>query len=106
MANINSTFGNNKIKYSNDNGSARETIAFVDGMKSDDGLNDYIQATVAQNDDDKNGINLIFVLSSYRVIIELKKNWQLDLRNSKFNELIGLDAKLIKVLNTMLNYQI
>ena len=62
--NINSTYGN---------GSTWETIAFVDGMYSYDDLNDYIQLYVAQNDDDKNGINLIFVLSSYRVIIELKK---------------------------------
>ena len=38
-------------------------------MYSYDDLNDYIQAAVARNDDDKNGINLIFVLSSYRVII-------------------------------------
>ena len=71
--NINSTYGNNQIKYSNDNGSTWKTIAFVDGMCSYDDLNDYIQAAVAQNDDDNNGINFIFILSSYRVIIELKK---------------------------------
>ena len=94
--NINSTYGNNPIKYSNDNGSTWETIVVVDGMYSYDDFNDYIQAAVAQNDDDKNGINLIFVLSSYRVIMELKKNWQVDLRNSKFSELVGFDAKLIK----------
>ena len=30
-------------------------------------LNDYIQPALPQNDDDKEGINLIFVLSSYGV---------------------------------------
>ena len=39
---------------------------------------------------------MIFVLSSYRVIIELKKKWQIDLKYSKINELLGFDAKLIK----------
>ena len=75
--NINNTYGNNQIKYSNDNGSTWETISFIDGMYSYDDLNDYIQAAVAQNDDDKNGINLIFVLSSYRVIVELKNTGNL-----------------------------
>ena len=32
----------------------------------------------------------------YRVIEELKKNWQPQLRNSKFSDLIGFDAKIIK----------
>ena len=31
---INNTYGNNQIKYSNDNGSTWETISFVDGMYS------------------------------------------------------------------------
>ena len=52
--NINSTHGNNQIKYSNDNGSSWETIAFADGMYSYDDLNDYIQAAVAQNGADQN----------------------------------------------------
>ena len=67
---MSSTYGNSQIKYSNDNGSSWETIAFVDGMYSYDDLDDYIQAAVARDDDDKNGINLIFVFSTYRVIIE------------------------------------
>ena len=93
---INITYGNNQIKYSNDTGSTWETISFVDGMYSYDDLNDYIQSAVSQNGDDKEGINLIFVLSSYRVIVDLKKNWQLDLRNSKFSDLIGFDEIIIK----------
>ena len=40
--NINSTYRNNQIKYSNDNGLTWKTIAFVDGMYSYDDLNDYI----------------------------------------------------------------
>ena len=73
-----------------------ETISFVDGIYSYDDVNDYIQSAISHNGDDKEGINLIFVPSSYRVIVELKKNWQLDLRNSKFSDLIGFDEKNIK----------
>ena len=94
--NVNSTYGNNQIKYSNDNGSTWETISFVDGMYSYDDLNDYIQSALSQNGDDKERINLIFVLPSYRVIVEFKKNWQLDLRNSKFSDPIGFNEKIIK----------
>ena len=84
----------NQIKYSNDNGTTWETILFVDGMYSYDDINDYIQAAVLQNGDDKEGLSLTFVLSSYRVVTVLKKKFQLDFRNTK---LIGFDAKLIKI---------
>ena len=40
-------------------------------------------------------INILFVLSSFRVIIELDDNYQLDLRNSEFSNLLGFDAKLL-----------
>ena len=64
--NINSTYCNNHIKYSNDNGSTWETILVVDGMYSYDDINDYIQAAVLQNGDEKEGISLTFVL--YQVL--------------------------------------
>ena len=38
---------------------------------------------------DKYHINLTFVLSTHKILIEIKNNCQLDLRNSKFGELIG-----------------
>ena len=44
----------------------------------------------------KYGINLYFVLSTYRVLVELDENYQLDLRNLDFRKLIGFDSKLIK----------
>ena len=44
---------------------------------------------------DKYPVNILVVLSSYRVIIELDDDYQLDLRNTEFGNLIGFDAKLI-----------
>ena len=41
------------------------------------------------------GINLTFVQSSYKVVIQLDNNYQLDFRGSNFGELIGFDPNLI-----------
>lgn len=40
-------------------------------------------------------INLIFVLTSYRVVIEISNNFQLDLRNTNFGGLIGFEKKVV-----------
>ena len=45
------------------------------------------------------GINLTFVLSSYKVVIELDNNYQLDFRGSKFWELIWFEPKLFNHTN-------
>ena len=103
--NIRQLYGNNKIKYSYNKGTNWETITFTDGMYSYDDINDYIQKYMKDkghlikddDDDDKKeyGINLYFVLSTYRVLIELDENYRLDLRNSDFRKLIGFNSKII-----------
>ena len=106
--NIYDEYGNNKIKYSPDNGSNWKTINFVDGMYSYDDLNDYIHESIEKAGDkgDNFGISLTFVLSSYRVVIEISNNFQLDLRNSNFGDLIGLKKRLSTRQSTVQNYQI
>ena len=42
---------------------------------------------------DKYHINILFVLSSFRVVIEVDNNYQLDLRGTEFGNLIGFDKK-------------
>ena len=40
---------------------------------------------------------MIYINELYIILhVKLKKNWQLDLRNSKFSDLIGFDEKIIK----------
>ena len=96
--NINAEYGNNQIKYSPDNGSNWKTINFVDGMYSYDDLNDYIHESIEKGGD-KSGenfsISLTFVLSSHRIVIEISNDFQLDLRNSNFGDLIGFEKKII-----------
>ena len=104
--NIRQEYGNNQIKYSHNDGTNWETITFTDGMYSYDDLNYFIHEYMKKkghifkkDDDDENnneyGINIIFVLSTYRILVEIEENYQLDLRNSDFSKLIGFDSKLI-----------
>ena len=101
--NIRQSYGNNQIKYSHDKGTSRETITFVDGMYSYDDIDKYIKDYMKSKghiitgdaDEEKYGINLYFVLSTYRVLIELEDDYRIDLRNSNFRKLIGFNSKKI-----------
>ena len=103
--NIRSSYGNNKIKYTHD-GSTWNTITFIDGMYSYQDINNYIHQYMKQMGHFKTGgsrlgrpsgysINLTFILSTYRVLIELDGDYQLDLRGTDFGDLIGFEKKLV-----------
>ena len=85
---------NNTIKYSSDSGSTWEKIILQNGNYSYDDLNDVIKQTVENNDDDPKKIEILFINSQYKVLIGLGKNYQLNLRGSKFGELICFEEKL------------
>ena len=101
--NINAEYGNKTIKYSKDNGANWKTITFVDGMYSYDDISEYINKVITQNDDQPSnnrvGIKIYFVLTSYRVV-ELGNQWQLDIRNSNFGDLIGFEP----IISTTTSY--
>ena len=98
--NIRSDYDNNKIKYTHD-GTTRQTITFTDGMYSYSDINDYIHQYMAQKNHhstDSSGkkvysISLTFILSTYRVLISIDNNYQLDLRGTEFGDLIGFGKK-------------
>ncbi|CAH3116152.1 unnamed protein product, partial [Porites lobata] len=100
--NIRSDYGNNKIKYTHD-GTNWQTITFTDGMYSYSDINDYIHQYMSQkshHSTDSSGkktysINLTFILSTYRVLVSLDGDYQLDIRGTKFGDLIGFEKKLI-----------
>ena len=102
--NISDQYQNNQINYSPDGGNTWETVKFVDGMYTYSDLNDYLHQYMKKKGhlttDDKTGdkyhINLTFVLSTYKILIQIDNNYQLDLRNSKFGELIGFTEKIVK----------
>ena len=106
--NIRQSYRNNQIKYSHDKGVSWETITFVDGMYSYDDIDEYIKKYMRdkkhilntdtnEKDDSKieYGINMYFILSTYRVLVELHEDYRLDLTNLDFRKLIGFDSKII-----------
>ena len=102
--NISEQYQNNQIKYSPDGGISWQTVKFVDGMYTYSDLNDYLHQYMKKKGhlttDDKSGdkyhINLIIVLSTYKILIQIDNNYQLDVRNSKFRELIEFTEKIVK----------
>ena len=96
--NISEKFNNNKIKCSHDGGANWETITFVNGMYSYEDINNYIHEYMVEQthaEKDKYPINILFILSSYRVVIELDDDYQLDFRDTEFGDLLGFNKKII-----------
>ena len=55
----------------------------------------FVKKAEDNNGKDEYGINLYFILSTYRVLVELSNDYQLDLTNSNFGQLIGFNSKKI-----------
>ena len=100
--NIRSSYDNNTIKYTHD-GTTWQTITFTDGMYSYQDIEDFIHQymdkkshhTTDSKGAKKYSINLTFILSTYRILIELDGDYQLDLRGTDFGDLIGFEKKLV-----------
>ena len=98
--NISDQYKNNEMKYSPDGENSWEPVKFKDGMYTYSDLNDYLHQSMKKKGhvtkvkaEDKYHINLSFILSTYRILIQVDNNYQLDVRNSKFGELIGFTGK-------------
>jgi len=98
--NINDHYGNKAIKYSKGGGTSWKNIDFVDGMYNYDDLSEYINDVITDNGDQPNNnglsIKIFFVLSSYRVVVELGNQRRLDIRNSSFGDLIGFEPQILR----------
>ena len=94
--NISKFYKSNTIKYSPDSGSTWEKIIFQDGNYSYDDLNAITTETLDNNGDDPKKIEISFINSQYKVLIGLSAGYQLDLKGSKFGELIGFEEKIVE----------
>ena len=66
-------------------------------MYSYEDINDYIHQYMIREKHttkDKYPLNLQFILSSFKVVIELDDDYQIDLRGGEFGNLIGFDEKI------------
>ena len=72
-------------------------------MYSYSDINDYIHQYMVQkshHSTDSKGqktysINVIFILSTYRILITIDGSYQLDVRGTDFGDLIGFEEKLV-----------
>ena len=62
--------------------------------------------TTNSNGQKVSSINLTFILSTYRVLISIDGDHQLDLRGTELGDLIGVEKKLITKTEYGKNYQI
>ena len=101
--NVNAGYNNQLIKYSSDNGSTFKNITLPAGVWNYTDFNKYIKniTKVSNKKDgdkkvgDRYPITLEFDDTTFRVTVTLAENYQLDLRASNFNELIGFDKKIL-----------
>ena len=91
--NVNAGYKNQLIKYSSDNGSTFKNITFPAGVWNYTDFNTHIKNAVKT--DDTYPITLVFDDTTFRVTVTLAANYQLDLRASNFNDLIGFDKKIL-----------
>ena len=83
--NINSTYNNNKINYSHDNGKTNTVITFPDWFYDYNDINIHIKSSLKANghtvDKRTPGIKLTFSTSRFRVYVLLSTGYSVDLRD-------------------------
>ena len=103
--NVNSSYNNQLIKYSSDNGSTFNDITFPAGVWNYTDFNTYIKDITKIVKDGANNneypITLEFDNTTFRVTVTLANNYQLDLTASNFNELIGFEKEVLKSENNI-----
>ena len=98
--NVNPSYANQLIKYSSDNGLTFHEITFPAGVWNYTDFDTYIKdiTKIVKNGNTPNEypITLKFDETTFRVMITLAKNYQLDLTASNFNDLIGFNKEILK----------
>ena len=96
--NVNAGYKNQLIKYSSDNGSTFKNITFPAGVWNYTDFNTYIKNLTKKKtgDEYEYPITLEFDDTTFRVTVTLAANYQLNLRASNFNDLIGFDKKILE----------
>ena len=97
--NISSGYDNQKIAFSKDDGRTFTDIDFTQGVWDYGDLDHYIKEKTKTTDSDGKEvypITLTFDEPTFRVLITLEKDYQLDLTKSNFYRLIGYKKEIIK----------
>ena len=97
--NIDSRYDNNKIRWKKKTEKAWKTLTFPNGMYDYKRINDYIQQQTGKVDATiKNGgyiFTIYFNMAIYRVFILIHDDYELDLSQGNFGELLGYDKRIL-----------
>ncbi|KAL9959462.1 hypothetical protein ACROYT_G032788 [Oculina patagonica] len=86
---------NNKFKWKKKSDSEWNTVTIPDGMYDYKDLNDTFQSHTGKTDDSKNIFELYFYTTTYRVTILIAIDYELDLSEGGFSDLIGFDKTIL-----------
>ena len=90
MVNVHPSYKNQTIAYSINNGSNFKDLTFPAGVWNYNDFDSYLKQIIK-----KDGVLLKFNATTFRVTIVLPTQVRLDLTKSDFNDLIGIDKKVL-----------
>ena len=95
--NVTRELNNQKIRYSSDNGTNWTELIFNPGVWNYVDFNNFLKdnTKTGTSSNPVNPISLEFDDTIFRTIISLTQNYQLDLTQSDFNDLIGFNKQVL-----------
>ena len=92
-------YNNDTLKYSHDGGKTWNEVMFPSGAYGFIDLNDFLHLYMSDKGHEKADgsfdIDITFVHTNFVMAVEVSGGYQLDLRGTKFGELIGFDEEVI-----------
>lgn len=99
--NVSEKYNNNKFKWKKKSDSDWIDVTIPDGMYDYKDLNDAFQTLTGKTDDSKDIFELYFYTTTYRVTILIANDYELDLREGDFSDLIGFEKKILNDANNV-----
>ena len=97
--NIDSSYNNNKIRWKKKTEQAWKTLTFPNGMYDYARINTFIQQHTGKVDPTKEDSAYIFTIhfefSTYRILIIVQRDYELDLSQGNFGELLGYNKRIL-----------
>ena len=97
--NTDSRYDNNKIRWKKKTEQAWKTLTFPNGMYDHKRINTFIQQHTGKVDPTNKDSNYIFTIyfdmSVYRVVTLIHNDYELDLSQGNFNELLGYGKNVL-----------
>ena len=97
--NIDSIYDNNKIRWKKKTESVWKTLTFPNGMYDYERINKFIQQHTGRVDPTKKDSSYIFRIyfefATYRILISIHGDYELDFSQGNFGELLGFDKKIL-----------